>query len=182
MQDLGLRPPSPKPALTISHGGPIHGQVFLKNIALFKDTILEIHHTLILRICRIQHLSRHPGLQSIPLDAHRNVCMVCPSFRRNFGKRAELYPKTFERLLNQGRLWTPCPHPGVSDMPPSERTSMWHPPSPRALRSRRCFLPDEHTPSFESVQVHCLFPKQLLAGRLPVVGHWPTFVHRRGKR
>ena len=103
-------------------------------------------------ICGFQHLARHPGLQSIPLDAHRKVSMVCPSLIINYGARAELCQTPFENLMNQGILWIPkricsssgkdaptpayvtcpptpayvtCPHPSVCDMPPPRRISSY---------------------------------------------------------
>ncbi len=71
MQDLGHSFHSPKYELTISPGDPIHGPGFHKKL-ISKNTILEIHQ---MGICGFQHLARHPGLQSTPLDAHRKMSM-----------------------------------------------------------------------------------------------------------
>ena len=99
MQDLGHSFHSPKYELTISHGDPIHGPGFLKNMLFPQNTILEIHQT---GICGFQYLARHPGLQSTPLDAHR----ARESFRLNYGARGELCRTPFENLMNlvSGRI------------------------------------------------------------------------------
>ena len=87
MQDLGHSFHSPKYELTISHGDPIHGLGFLKNTLFPQNAILETHQT---GICGFQHLARHPGLQSIPLDAHQKMSMSRESFTLNYGARGEL--------------------------------------------------------------------------------------------
>ena len=45
MQDLGHSIHSPKYELTISHGDPIHGPGFIKNMLVSQNAILEIHQT-----------------------------------------------------------------------------------------------------------------------------------------
>ena len=104
MQDLGHSFHSPKYELTISHGDPIHGPGFLKNLLFSQNAILEIHQT---GICGFQHLARHPGLQSTPLDAHRKMSMSRESFRLNYGARGELCRKPFENLMNLVSGWIP---------------------------------------------------------------------------
>ena len=39
---------------------------------------------------RSLHLVSHPGLQSTPLDAHREGSMSAPSFRKNYDTRYKL--------------------------------------------------------------------------------------------
>ncbi len=107
MQDLGHSFHSPEYELTISHGDPIHGPGFLKKLLFTRNTILEFRQTPIFRISGFQHLATHPGLPGLPLDAHRGVSMDCPSFRMNYGTRAELCPKPFENHMNRATLWIP---------------------------------------------------------------------------
>ena len=89
------------PSLTAT---PFMDRDFSKNTLCPQNTILEIHQT---GICGFQHLARHPGLQSTPLDAHRKMSMSRECFRLNCGARGELCQKTFENLMNRAILWIP---------------------------------------------------------------------------
>ena len=67
----------------------------------------KIGQTRTFGICGFQHPARHPGLPSIPLDAHLQTSMDHGGFRLNYGMRGELCPKPFESLTISGISWIP---------------------------------------------------------------------------
>ena len=56
---------------------------------------------------RFLSLVSDPGLQSTPLDAHREVSMSAPSFRINCDTRDKLWPIMFQNLTFPSKTHDP---------------------------------------------------------------------------
>ena len=56
---------------------------------------------------RSLHLVSHPGLQSTPLDAHREGSMSAASFRIDYDTRDKLWPIIFQNTTFAGKAHVP---------------------------------------------------------------------------
>ena len=52
-------------------------------------------------------IATHPGLQSTPLDAHRDEGMSAPSFRQNYDTRDKLWPIMFQKATFPSKIYDP---------------------------------------------------------------------------